>query len=237
MNYQSFLTRRNSRTNLYGRGARPLDPARWISLAIDPAYAETYAGQVALLTAANLIGRMTPSVAIAVPEGTQIRDPLPWAGRSLSAVLFEQLFAATPADKGGRFVARPPAAGDVAIAFGLHAAPGAALVHGCGWDSYFGAELSPIRASDISNPCGPAFAAILCGAHLLADGLRAPAAGHLCNTLDWSARAAREGAPQPNPATALGELWTIGTGSVGTAALYFLTRSEEQTSELQSLMR
>src|SRR3546814_20619851 len=27
----------------------------------------------------------------------------------------------------------------------------------------------------------------------------------------------------PNPATALGELWTIGTGSVGTAALYFLT--------------
>src|SRR3546814_13112795 len=101
MNDQSFLTRRNSRTNLYGRGARPLDPARWISLAIDPAYAETYAGQVALLTAANLIGRMTPSVAIAVPEGTQIRDPLPWAGRSLSAVLFEQLFAAPPADKGG----------------------------------------------------------------------------------------------------------------------------------------
>ncbi len=223
MNDQSFLTRRNSRTNLYGRGARPLDPARWISLAIDPAYAETYAGQVALLTAANLIGRMTPSVAIAVPDGTKIRDPLPWAGRSLSAVLFEQLFAATPADKGGRFVARPPAAGDVAIAFGLRAAPGAALVHGCGWDSYFGPELSPIRASNISNPCGPAFAAILCGSHLLADGLRAPAAGYLCNTLDWSARAAPQGAPQPDPATALGELWAIGTGSVGTAALYFLT--------------
>src|SRR3546814_5791800 len=94
---------------------------------------------------------MTPSVAIAVPEGTQIRDPLPWAGRSLSAVLFEQLFAATPADKGGRFVARPPAAGDVAIAFGLHAAPGAALVHGCGWDSYFGAERSEGHTSELQS--------------------------------------------------------------------------------------
>src|SRR3546814_19973047 len=115
MNYQSFLTRRNSRTNLYGRGARPLDPARWISLAIDPAYAETYAGQVALLTAANLIGRMTPSVAIAVPAGPQLRDPLPWAGRSLPAVLFEPLFAATPPDTAGRFVALSPAAGAVPV--------------------------------------------------------------------------------------------------------------------------
>jgi len=223
MNDAGFLSRRNSRTNLYGRGARPLDPARWISLAIDPAYAETYAGQVALLTAANLIARMTPSLAIAVPDGMKIRDPLPWAGRSLSDVLFEQLFAATPADEGGRFMARAPMANDVAITFGPRAVPGAALVHGCGWNSYFGAQSSPVRASDIANPCGPAFAAILCGAHLLAEGLYAPAAGYLCNTLDWSARPAPEGAPQPDPTTALGELWTVGTGSVGTAALYFLT--------------
>jgi hypothetical protein len=223
MNDQSFLVRRNSRTNLYGRGARPLDPARWISLAIDAAYAETYGGQVALLTAANMIGRMTPSVAIAVPDGTRVRNPLPWAGQSLSDVLFEQLFAATPANKGGRFMARAPEPGDVAIAFGSCAVPGAALVHGCGWDSYFGREASPIRASDITNPCGPAFAAILCGAHLLVEGLHTPATSYLCNTLAWSARAAPEGAPQPDPATALGELWTIGTGSVGTAALYFLT--------------
>ena len=102
MNDQSFLSRRNSRTNLYGRGARPLDPARWISLAIDPAYAETYAGQVALLTAANLIGRMTPSVAIAVPKGISVRDPLPWAGRSLSD--FE--YQAASWDKPRRVIAK-----------------------------------------------------------------------------------------------------------------------------------
>ena len=79
MNDASFLTRRNSRTNIYGRGARPLDPWRWITLTIDPAYAESCAGQMALLTAANLIGRMTPSVAIDLPENIKVRDPLPWA--------------------------------------------------------------------------------------------------------------------------------------------------------------
>lgn len=218
-----FFARRNSRTSLYGRGARPLDPERWISLEIDPEYAETYAGQVALVTAANLIGRMTPSIAIAVPEGTTVREPLPWAGRILSDVLFEQLFAATPAEDGGRFVARAPEAGDVALAFGPNAKSGAMLVHGFGWDSYFGANASPVVASEVANPFGPAFAAILCGAHLLAQGLDALGPDYLCNALDWSASAAPPGAPQPDPASELGELCSVGTGSVGTAALYFLT--------------
>jgi hypothetical protein len=157
MNDMSFLVRRNSRTNIYGRGARPLDPDRWITLTIDPAYAETFAGQVALMTASNLIGRMTPSLAIHAPANLPVCDPLPWAGRSLNDVLFEQLFAATPAEEGGRFEARAPAAGDFVISFGPASIAGAAIVHGSGWDSYFGPGASPIRSIDAANPCGPAF--------------------------------------------------------------------------------
>ena len=223
MNDTSFLTRRNSRTNIYGRGARPLDPDRWVNLTIDPAYAETFAGQVALLTASNLIGRMTPSLAIHAPANLFVCDPLPWAGRTFNDVLFEQLFAATPAEKGGRFEARAPAAGDFVISFGRAAAPGATIVHGSGWDSYFGPAASPVRAIDASNPSGPAFAAILCGAHLMAAGLHPPDKACLCNTLDWTSRAAPDHAPQPDPRADLGDLWVIGTGSVGTAVLYFLT--------------
>ena len=222
MNDLSFLVRRNSRTNIYGRGARPLDPDRWVTLMIDPAYAETYAGQIALLTASNLIGRMTPSLVIHVPANLPICDPLPWAGRSLKDVLFEQLFAATPAEKGGRFEARAPAASDFMISFGPGATAGAAIVHGSGWESYFGPGPSPLRSINVGNPCGPAFAAILCAAHLMAVGLNLPTAC-LCNTLDWTLRAAPEGAPQPDPRAELGDLWVIGTGSVGTAVLYFLT--------------
>jgi hypothetical protein len=87
MKASTFLERRNSRTNMYGRGARVLDPDKWINLAIDPAHAQTYAGQIAVLTAANLTGRMTPSVAINIPSNVTIVDPLPWAGRRLHDVV------------------------------------------------------------------------------------------------------------------------------------------------------
>lgn len=219
----SFLRRRNSRTNLYGRGARPLDPERWVALRIDPTYADTYAGQVALLTAANLLGRITPSLALELPSRVRLRAPLPWAGRRLDDVVFEQLFAATPANAGGRFDSRPPCSQDCVLSFGPAALAGAATVHGCGWDAYFGAGSSPIAPAGYSNPLGPAFAAILAGAHLMVDGFGLPPADNLCNALDWSARLAPAGAPQSDPKAYLGELWTIGTGSVGTAILYFLT--------------
>jgi len=218
-----FLSRRNSRTNLYGHGAKPLDPNQWITLRIDPAYADTYAGQVALLTGANLLGRMTPSLAFDLPSDVRLQAPLPWAGRRLDDVVFEQLFAATPAEHGGLFEPRPSRPQDYVLSFGPTALAGAAVVHGCGWDAYFGAGASPIAPVDSCNPLGPAFTAILAGAHLMADDFRLPPSDYLCNALDWSARLAPAGAPQPDPGAYLGDLWTIGTGSVGTAILYFLT--------------
>lgn len=218
-----FLIRRNSRTNLYGASAKPLDPNRTITLLADPIYAETYAGQVALLTGANLIGRMTPSVVIDVPDRIQVHAQLPWAGRLLQDIILEQLFAATPQNKGGRFVARSAQSDDCVLYFGLSSSTGAAVVHGCGWNSYFGRSASPIETSISLNPCGPAFAAILAGAHLMASNLQPPANDFLCNALDWSACQAPNTAPQPDPACYLGNLTTVGTGSVGTAALYFLS--------------
>lgn len=218
-----FLSRRNSRTNLYGHGARPLDPDRWIALRIDPTYANTYAGQVALLTGANLLGRMTPSLALDLPSDVHLHAPLPWAGRRLDDVVFEQLFAATPAEHGGRFALRPPRPEDFVLSFGPSAITGTPVVHGCGWNAYFGAGASPIAPTDSRNPMGPAFAAILAGAHLMTDGFRLPLTDYLCNTLDWSARLAPAAAPHLDPRAHLGDLWTIGTGSVGTAILYFLT--------------
>lgn len=223
MTSSRFLTRRNSRTNLYGRGARPLDPDRWITLQIDPAYADTYAGQVALLTGANLLGRMTPSLALDLPSEVRLRVPLPWAGRRLDDVVFEQLFAATPAEHGGRFEFRSPRPQDYVLSFGPAALAGAPVVHGYGWNAYFGAGASPIAPAGSSNPLGPAFSAILAGAHLMVGGFYLPPADYLCNALDWSARLAPAAAPQPDPQAHLGDLWTIGTGSVGTAILYFLT--------------
>lgn len=218
-----FLDRRNTRTRQYGQDARPLDSNRWITLAIDRAYAETPAGQVALITAANLIGRMTPTVALDVPDQVLICQPLPWSQLNLKDVVFEQLFAATPKEKGGQFTARKPATGDYVIALGPTTVPSDVVVHGDGWNAYFGSSASPLVITRAPNPCGPAFAAILCGSHLMASGLRRPERDYFCNTLNWSESFADSSAPQPDPEIDLGDIWTVGTGSVGTAVLYFLT--------------
>ncbi len=47
--------------------ARRLDQTRWIAITAAPDYLQTYAGQVALLTAANLLGRMSRRVVLDIP--------------------------------------------------------------------------------------------------------------------------------------------------------------------------
>ena len=196
MSGSDFLNRRSTRTRQYG--AKPLDPNWSIALRIDAGYAETYAGQAGFLTAANLIGRMTPNMALDVPASARIRPPLPWAGQSLRDVLFAQLHAATPVDAGGRFSCRAPREGDCVLSFGATPFADAVVVHGCGWNSYIGGSPSPLSPVNSANPCGAAFAAILAGAHLMTGGANAPA-DYLCNTLDWTNRSAPAEAPQPNP--------------------------------------
>lgn len=221
MTNSDFLTRRNSRTKSYG--VKPLDSGRWIVLQADPAYADTYPGQVSLLTAANLIGRMTPSLAIDVPSSIRLHAPLPWAGHHLDEVMLTQLFAALPKQDGGRFTRRPPDLEDYVLSFGPTAVARAAVVHGYGWNAYLGTAPSPIIPVNSDNPFGPAFAAILAGAHLMVSDWRLPPASYLCNALNWVDQPAPADAPQPDPQRHLGSIWTIGTGSVGTAILYFLT--------------
>ena len=222
MTSSEFLSRRNSRTHHYG--ARSLDPKRWVTLQLQPAYAHTLPSQAAFLTAANLIGRMTPSLAIDIPSDIQVHAALPWVGSSLEEVVSKQLFAATPEEYGGRFTSRAPRPGDCVFSFGPAAVDGAAVVHGCGWNAYFGNGESPLAPFNSLNPFGAAFAAIQAGTHLMVGGLGLPPSDYLCNVLDWSERQSLpSAAPDPDPHSHLGRIWTIGTGSVGTAILYFLT--------------
>ena len=48
-----------------------------VHIHVDPVYAETYAGQVAAITAASLFGRMRRNVAVHVPS-LSVVAPLPW---------------------------------------------------------------------------------------------------------------------------------------------------------------
>jgi molybdopterin/thiamine biosynthesis adenylyltransferase len=96
------------------------------------------------------------------------------------------------------------------------------IVHGLGWNSYIGPSPSPLPSASGPNPFGAGLAAILAIARLFAHELNPPAAPFLFNSLDWAEGLAPAGAAPPNLSN-LGELWFAGVGSVGSAALYFLT--------------
>lgn len=171
---------------------------------------------MAALVASNLLSRMTPSVALSLPDAP-VLAPLPWAGQSLPDVAITHMRAADP---DGQFCRRAPRDTDVLLHIGPDG-PGH-LVHGAGWDSYTGPAPSPLRAADGSNPFGAAFASILAIARLFSHRLAPPPAPFLFNAFDWREGAAPPNAPLPS-VTDLGELWFAGVGSVGSAALYFLT--------------
>ncbi|MBI5103310.1 MAG: ThiF family adenylyltransferase [Nitrospirae bacterium] len=215
MNEQLWRDERDNRTLRYA--GRRLDPNRWLLLSVEPSYAARYDGQVAVLTAANLLGRMTPALALDIPN-VQIVSPLPWAGRNLREFIQQRLYEADPY---GRFELRIRRAGDSILRFG--SADHDIVVHGSGWNTYIGPGPSPLSPCTSANPIGPAMAAIIAAANLFIHDCPMASQPLTFNTLFWNHDFTDSTAPVLPMHPDLGELWTVGTGSVGTAILYFLT--------------
>lgn len=212
---EEWRAARNSRSLRYAQ--RVLNPRRWIVLSAESGYLSSYDGQVALLTAANLFARMTPAVALDIPA-IRIAPPLPWAGQELQASAIEMMFRADPY---GKFEPRAQREGDYLI----HLGPGgaASIAHGSGWNIYMGPEPSPLPQAKATNPIGPALAAIIAAASAFQSNLEGAPETVLMNALNWQPEILKEAVAELGSAVELGEVWAAGTGSVGTAILYFLT--------------
>lgn len=221
MNEAAWRAERDSRSLRYA--GRVLDPSRWVLLCADPSYAARYDGQVAILVAANLFGRMTPALALDIPA-VPIVEPLPWAGADLRAFVLAQLFAADPF---GKFACRGARHDDYLLHLGRAGAQ--EIVHGSGWNLYAGPAPSPLTDDGAANPIGPAMAAILAGAEAFRGALSHPAAFQL-NVLTWQLGMAAPGAAPLHAAPSPGSLWFVGLGSVGTAVLYFLSLATRRFS-------
>ena len=206
-------------------GARRLDQTRWIAIRAAPDYLRSYAGQVALLTAANLLGRMARRIALDIPR-TAIVPPLPWAGEDIAGFARAQMLAADPR---GEYMIRPAHGTDHIVFLGASGAP--VVAHGAGWLAYNGPAPSPLPADDSANPIGAALAVIAAAARLAAHGFGAPPASTLLNSYDWTQEIA-EHLPVLPARPNLGALWAVGAGSVGTAILYFLTLATRNFSAL-----
>lgn len=220
MDTKEWYDERDNRTIRYA--ARRLDHSRWIAITVSPAYLRRFDGQAAVLTAASLFSRMTPSVALAFDD-VPIHPALPWAGQSLHEVALAQMRAADPH---GRFSVRDRLAEDYWLHLGPDGAP--SLVHGSGWNVYIGSRPSPLPEAEEFNCFGAALAAVLAASQIFAHEFAVLESSYICNALDWH----NEAIPvSPYPIDlALGDVWVIGAGSVGTATLYFLTLATRNLS-------
>lgn len=223
MSATEWYSRRDDRSRRYAGRVLPHD--RTILLRVDADYARRYDGQVATIVAANLLSRMTPRVAVCL-QNVEIIKPLPWAGANLGQFVIE---VARAADPFGRFELRGPEPGDFILDLG----PGAseASVHGSGWGAFVGPGQSMVRPSETNNPIGAALAVIVAASRLFALSLAPLDGPYAFDAYSWSNDAPARDLPFPKSFD-LGELWCVGTGSVGTAALYFLTLATRNFSSV-----
>lgn len=216
MNLEGFDERWSDRASRYP-GAQPLPPGLVMHLHIDTGYASTYAGQVAAITAASLFGRMTTAVAFDAPP-LAVVDPLPWRGTALDDLIMQTLGATHPR---GRHERRASRREDLRLVIGP--AGSGLVVHGSGWAAYCGAGPSPLSQSDEPNPFGAAFAVITAAARVQQHACEVPGKPQLLDVYRWQAGTRPSDVKAVAPNFELGQLWSIGVGSVGSCALFFLS--------------
>jgi hypothetical protein len=219
----SWYRERNDRTLRYA--GRILPPDRPVLLKADARYVSRYDGQVAAIVAANLLSRMTPALVLDLPD-VEVVPPLPWAGAKLTDHVIATAFAADPS---GKFEIRNARDGDYALLLGRDQS--SATIHGSGWNAFVGTGASPLPDSDDFNPIGPALAAIVAVARLFATAMAAMDGAYLFNAFNWQNQPlVGQEIPVLGLQPYLGCIWTVGTGSVGTAILYFLTLATNRFS-------
>jgi molybdopterin/thiamine biosynthesis adenylyltransferase len=198
-------------------------PRVCIELTCDARLVEKYAAQIGLITAASLLGRLFCEVQAMAPE-VPLHPSIRHTERTLAAALNREIARARPAELRGPSPGSGPSR-TLRVHFGRdHEAD--VKYFGSGWTGIVGAEIETIDLREDENPFGPAMSAILAGAEvflLALDVTHAVRAASL-NTWDWNLQPSV--GPSWREGLELGEVWTVGVGSVGSAALYFLTLSK-----------
>ena len=216
MQEQQYDDRWRNRTARYP-DSTPLPAGITVHITVDPAYAKTYAGQVAAVTAASILARMTKSVATQVPP-EPVSDLLPWQGKTLNEVVSQTL---ADTHQYGQYVTRETEPGDLRVFIGPNG--NGIVVHGIGWDAYSGTGSSPLDTQDDQNPFGAAFAAIMAAARIQIDPLAKEFEPTTVDTYAWSTDTPWQPRPPSPIGFVVGQLWCVGVGSVGSCALFFLS--------------
>ena len=159
---------------------------------------------------------MTPAVVLDIPS-VPIVNYLPWAGKDLREFVLDMTFKADPYGRISYIKSN-----DIAYEIYLGRAGSNNIVHGTGWNIYLGQKSSPLENENTPNPIGPALASIFAVTEAFKSDLKNTSPNIILNALTWKSRIIQSNSYTLPLFPELGTLLTVGTGSVGTAILYFL---------------
>ena len=120
----------------------------------------------------------------------------------------------------GRYEHRPARSDDLRLVIGPDG--DGLVIHGSGWGAFRGTAPSPLVPSNDPNPYGAAFAVIDAAAQIHSHPNNACVEPMTLDTYRWRVGDPIPEAPRMESNFDLGEVWSIGVGSVGSCALYFL---------------
>lgn len=210
-----WFAERDSRTVIYP-GGRVLDDAQCLAISAQAEYIFTYSGQVTLVVLANLLARMGRVVRLDLPNAPPLLPGMTDA-KTLTEAVLQTMSKASPH---GRFHCGAPA--DEEHVFYVGSRGEGRVVHGSQWMAYAGLGTSPLPMPANDNPIGPAFAAILAVAQFCGSDFHPASSATLVDTLRWSPGKVNLNEPTLPTDMDLGDIWTVGVGSVGSAIMYFL---------------
>jgi len=120
----------------------------------------------------------------------------------------------------GRYEQRPARSDDRRLVVGT--ADDGLVIRGSGWAAFRGTAPSPLAPSNYPNPYGAAFAVIDAAAQIQQHPNNAYVEPMTLDTYRWRVGNPNPESPRMESPFDLGEMWSIGVGSVGSCALYFL---------------
>lgn len=221
MTAAEFYEQRDGRTNL----ASPNSSYQRIpaALIVDPDWAATVPGQIAVLVSSNILARWCRTVTVAAPR-TPLVGPLAGRGNDLLDLVLETMRQADPY---GTFMAGYPPPERPSLFLGPEGPRNDRIFHAYGSDWQTTASTEPIdamRTSDPRNPIGAIGAACFGTARLFMHIVGQEHGWSDPLFIDFFNMAGAPGDAMPFPSRAsLGVAQLIGAGAVGSNLAYFLT--------------
>jgi len=207
---------RDDRTLLYTGGLKPTVP---VGITSGAATSSTVPGQVAILTAVNILARSHPEVDLAIPDSPLlVRCPV--GGSALVDACRNLAMAANP-DVLVAIVDAVPAEIQT-LGIGADAGPANVYAGGARWTGRTGYE--PVAITDEpSSILGAGLAVALAAGFLFRIALGWPAVGERAVSLWTLAETTEPTGPTDCGPVDLGTVWLVGAGAVGSCLSWWLS--------------